>query len=81
MEKLLKILVVIPFVAIGLFCFIYSRRLALVLVKSSNILRESFKIKGELGRGIEIFAQVFLIIFAILFVFIGINLIGQAYKS
>jgi len=82
MEKILKVLVLVPFVAIGLFNVIYSRRLASALVKSSNSLRETFNMKGTpLGRGVEIFAQVFLIIFGAIFIFVGIRLIAEVFKS
>ena len=75
MEKIKNIIDGIIFSLCGAFLALYSKRLSSVLIKSSNLLRDAFNIKSKLGKGVEIFTQIFLIIFGLMFVVIGIKLI------
>ena len=70
----------LPFLLIGIFCSFYSKRLASVLIKSTNILNETFNIKRELGRTTEIITQIFLIIFGIIFILASIRVMTEGFK-
>ena len=75
MQKIFYIIHAVLSLILGAFLALYSKRLSSVMVKSSNLLRDSFNMKSKLGKGTEIFAQIFLIILGITSILMGIKLI------
>lgn len=74
MQRLLYIIIALPFLTIGIFCCYYSKRLTIVLIKSTQFLNEAFNIKKNFGRGEEAFIRISLIVFGIILILAGIRI-------
>lgn len=75
MKSIWVIIDIIAFLTFGSFLLIFSKRLARVAVKSSNLLGREFKIKNKLGKSVELMTQIFLIVLGGVFIYTGVFLI------
>lgn len=81
MYRLQCFITALPFIIGGIFFAIYSKRLAIALLKSTMALNEAFRKKKEFSRNDRIIIQIFLILFGVLLFFGGTRLIIEALKN
>ena len=80
MRRIQYFITALPLLLIGIFCCYYSKRLTLVLIKSTQALNEAFNIKRSFGKGAEICIRIALIIFGIIFIFGSIKSLIEGFK-
>jgi hypothetical protein len=80
MNKILYFITGLPFIIGGLFFSLYSKRLALSMLQSTVFLNSVFNRKRSFSKSDQIILQIFLTIFGILLVLVGIKCIAEAAK-
>ena len=80
MQIIQHFIAALPFLLGGAFFTLYSKRLALALIKSGEAANEVFNIKRKFGKGYQVFIRIFLIIFGLIIFSGGVRVIVEGFK-